>query len=127
MFRRNPHGAGYMYARDGKVTIHKGFMNIEDFLAAVHAEQFTLQDSVVYHFRIRCFRRAPPGFAKSPAGFPTTISGSTRPSRIFVCVHGWAVPAPCRSTGRLSEIWNPSRRVPRTAGARHSNFEPYRD
>lgn len=40
------------YARDGKVTIHKGFMNIEDFLAAVHAEQFTPQDSVVYHFRI---------------------------------------------------------------------------
>ena len=34
MFRRNPHGAGYMYARDGKVTIHKGFMNIEDFLSA---------------------------------------------------------------------------------------------
>ena len=27
-------------------------MNIEDFLAAVHAEQFTPQDSVVYHFRI---------------------------------------------------------------------------
>ena len=52
MFRRNPHGAGCMYARDGKVTIHKGFMNIEDFLAAVHAEQFTPQDSVVYHFRI---------------------------------------------------------------------------
>ena len=52
MFRRNPHGAGYMYARDGKVTIHKGFMNIEDFLSAVHAERFTPQDSVVYHFRI---------------------------------------------------------------------------
>lgn len=52
MFRRNPHGAGYMYARDGKVTIRKGFMNIEDFLSAVHAEQFTPQDSVVYHFRI---------------------------------------------------------------------------
>lgn len=27
-------------------------MNIGDFLAAVHAEQFTPQDSVVYHFRI---------------------------------------------------------------------------
>ena len=52
MFRRNPHGAGYMYARDGKVTIHKGFMSIEDFLSAVHTERFTPQDSVVYHFRI---------------------------------------------------------------------------
>lgn len=52
MFRRNPHGAGYMYARDGMVTIHKGFMNVQDFLAAVHAEHFTAEDSVVYHFRI---------------------------------------------------------------------------
>ena len=52
MFRRNPHGAGYMYASDGKVTIHKGFMNIDDFLAAVHGEHFTAEDSVVYHFRI---------------------------------------------------------------------------
>ena len=26
MFFRNPHGAGYMYARDGIVHIHKGFM-----------------------------------------------------------------------------------------------------
>lgn len=52
MFRHNPHGAGFMYARNGKVTIHKGFMNIGDFLAAVHAEKFTPNDSVVYHFRI---------------------------------------------------------------------------
>ena len=52
MFRRNPHGAGYMYARNGKVTIHKCFMIIEDFLSAVHTERFTPQDSVVYHFRI---------------------------------------------------------------------------
>ena len=26
MFLNNPHGAGYMFARDGWVTIHKGFM-----------------------------------------------------------------------------------------------------
>ena len=26
MFRHNPHGAGYMVARDGRVIIHKGFM-----------------------------------------------------------------------------------------------------
>lgn len=52
MFRRNPHGAGYMVARGGKVTIHKGFMNLEDFLRAVHSERFTAEDSVVYHFRI---------------------------------------------------------------------------
>ena len=52
MFHRNPHGAGYMFARGGKVTIHKGFMNLGDFLRAVHNEHFTAEDSVVYHFRI---------------------------------------------------------------------------
>ena len=52
MFHRTPHGAGYMFARGGKVTIHKGFMNLGDFLRAVHNEHFTAEDSVVYHFRI---------------------------------------------------------------------------
>ena len=52
MFLNNPHGAGYMYARDGRVHIHKGFMDIDSFLSAVKAEHFTAKDSVVYHFRI---------------------------------------------------------------------------
>lgn len=52
MFERNPHGAGYMYARDGRVTIHKGFMGFSDFKRAVDNEQFGDDDSVVYHFRI---------------------------------------------------------------------------
>ena len=52
MFARNPHGAGYMFARDGKVTISKGYMNIDDFLFAIASEDFTDSDPVVYHFRI---------------------------------------------------------------------------
>ena len=52
MFETNPHGAGYMYARNGKVIIHKGFMNIEDYIRAVENEHFTKDDPVVYHFRI---------------------------------------------------------------------------
>ena len=52
MFLNNPHGAGYMYARDGRVHIHKGFMDIDSFLSAIKAEHFTAKDSVVYHFRI---------------------------------------------------------------------------
>ena len=52
MFYRNPHGAGYMAARDGKVFIHKGFMDFDSFLGAVRSERFTKADSVVYHFRI---------------------------------------------------------------------------
>lgn len=35
MFRNNPHGAGYMFARDGKVHISKGYMNIDSFLDAM--------------------------------------------------------------------------------------------
>ena len=34
MFYRNPHGAGYMAAREGKVIIHKGFMDFDSFLGA---------------------------------------------------------------------------------------------
>ena len=52
MFDNNPDGAGYMVARKGKVSIHKGFMVWEDFERAIKAEHFTEKDPVVYHFRI---------------------------------------------------------------------------
>lgn len=52
MFLRNPHGAGYMVARGGRVVIHKGFMHLADYLRAIREEHFTAADSVVYHFRI---------------------------------------------------------------------------
>lgn len=52
MFEQNPHGAGYMYARNGRVTIHKGFMYVDDYLDALRKEHFTAKDPVVYHFRI---------------------------------------------------------------------------
>ena len=52
MFDHNPDGAGYMYARNGRVIIHKGFMAFEDFYRSVKEEQFTTEDAVVYHFRI---------------------------------------------------------------------------
>ena len=46
MFFRNPDGAGYMAARDGKVIIHKGFMRLDDFMNALKSEHFTARDSV---------------------------------------------------------------------------------
>lgn len=52
MFRRNHDGAGYMFARDGKVTIHKGFMTFNEFYRNIREENFTEDDAVVYHFRI---------------------------------------------------------------------------
>lgn len=52
MYTNNPDGAGYMFARDGKVYIHKGFMTWDDFARNIKREQFTAKDPVVYHFRI---------------------------------------------------------------------------
>jgi predicted glutamine amidotransferase len=52
MFRHNPHGAGYMFARNGKVEISKGYMDVDSYIAAIRAERFTAKDAVVYHFRI---------------------------------------------------------------------------
>lgn len=52
MFRRNPHGAGYMCIHDGKVFISKGYMDEDEFVDVVKYEHFTAADPVVYHFRI---------------------------------------------------------------------------
>lgn len=52
MWSNNPHGAGYMYYRDGKVYTRKGFMKFNDFWTAIQSERFTPNDIVVYHFRI---------------------------------------------------------------------------
>ena len=52
MFMHNPHGAGYMVARNGKVEISKGYMDVDSYIAAIQAENFTAKDPVVYHFRI---------------------------------------------------------------------------
>lgn len=52
MFAANPHSAGYMFARDGKVEIHKGYKSIEELMKDIEAEKFTENDVVIYHFRI---------------------------------------------------------------------------
>lgn len=52
MFSRNPHGAGYMTARNNRVEISKGYMTWDEFARALNYENFTEADSVVYHFRI---------------------------------------------------------------------------
>ena len=52
MWDRNPHGAGYMFARSNYVYIRKGFMTFDDFYASVKNEHFKASDVVVYHFRI---------------------------------------------------------------------------
>ena len=44
MFARNPHGAGYMVARDGRVRISKGYMSVDGLLAALRQEHFTAKE-----------------------------------------------------------------------------------
>lgn len=69
MFTNNPHGAGYMYARNGKVHISKGFMTWGEFFRAVRREAFTADDPVVYHFRISTQAGVNPGMTHP---FPLT-------------------------------------------------------
>lgn len=52
MWKGNPDGGGYMCIRNGKVMIHKGFLEWKDFIRSVRSEKFTPDDPVVYHFRI---------------------------------------------------------------------------
>lgn len=51
MFENNPDGAGYMFVRDNKVIISKGYADLETFQSALDREKFTKRDVVVYHFR----------------------------------------------------------------------------
>lgn len=51
-FNANPDGAGYMFARDKRVYIRKGFMDFESFLNALESENISKNESCVMHFRI---------------------------------------------------------------------------
>lgn len=55
MWFRNSDGAGFMFHKDGKVIIRKGFMKLKDFLTAIDElkkEIDVVNTSVVMHFRI---------------------------------------------------------------------------
>ena len=52
MWARNPHGAGFMFARNGLVHIRKGFMTLSALIHAMNEEKITKEDSLVIHFRI---------------------------------------------------------------------------
>ena len=55
MFESNPDGAGFMYNKDGRVIIRKGYMTLKALKTAledVYKEVDTLNTTFVYHFRI---------------------------------------------------------------------------
>lgn len=51
MFKRNPDGAGIMWAENGAVHIHKGMMSVKDVISFVNTRDWT-DVPVVLHFRI---------------------------------------------------------------------------
>lgn len=51
-FETNPHGAGFMVARNGMVEIHKGFMTEESMLKAVKNANIKKNEAAIFHFRI---------------------------------------------------------------------------
>lgn len=53
-WRKNPHGGGFMYARDGRVVVEKGFMALKDMMESYKKHEPSFGDSpVVLHFRIK--------------------------------------------------------------------------
>jgi predicted glutamine amidotransferase len=52
MWLHNPDGAGFMYPKNGKVVIKKGFMELDSFLKAVSKIPHVESVPVVMHFRI---------------------------------------------------------------------------
>ena len=52
MFASNPDGAGFMFVRNKKVIIRKGFMKFKHFMKALRQEEVEDKDIVVMHFRI---------------------------------------------------------------------------
>jgi hypothetical protein len=52
MYSTNDDGAGFMFMRDNKVKIQKGFMSYKSFRKALRRADLTDDDVVVMHFRI---------------------------------------------------------------------------
>ena len=103
MFRNNPHGAGYMVARNSAVEIHKGFMELEDFLRQLEREQFTSDDVVVYHFRISTQAGVTPEMTHP---FPLTSSLDRCAKLDVICPCGVAHNGIIRMTSGISDKYS---------------------
>ncbi|MBP3713387.1 MAG: hypothetical protein J6I69_02320 [Bacilli bacterium] len=52
-FKANPDGAGYMFVKDNKVIIHKGFSDLENMLDSINSESVDFnKTALICHFRI---------------------------------------------------------------------------
>ena len=51
-FNNNNDGAGFMYVKNNHVIIDKGYMSFKSFYKKLQKKQFTIDDIVIYHFRL---------------------------------------------------------------------------
>jgi len=51
-FVNNPDGCGYMFVRNGKVKIRKGFLEFKEFYSDYQKQKLNKNDLIVFHFRI---------------------------------------------------------------------------
>lgn len=59
-FKRNPDGAGFMWADGKTVRIRKGFMTFNEFVDALNAEEIPDGSAIVMHFRIATHGKVQP-------------------------------------------------------------------
>lgn len=71
MFTSNSDGAGFMFVKNKKVLIRKGFMKFKHLLAAIAEEQLTDKNLIVFHFRIATVGSVSP---KNTHPFPLSTS-----------------------------------------------------
>ena len=71
MWTNNPHGAGIMYARGGRVHIDKGYMDWTAFYERIKTLGDVTDESVVIHFRIATHGSVCPG---NTHPFPVTAN-----------------------------------------------------
>ena len=105
MFESNPDGAGYMFVNeDGYVEIHKGFMNLKDFMREINGRKFTSDDVVIYHFRISTQGGVNP-YMTHP--FPLTHDLENTKALDCVCpvgiVHNGIIPCTTRNDKEYSD------------------------
>lgn len=83
MFRRNPDGAGFMFAVDGSVHVEKGFMSLkslEDRLAELDKVYDFTALPVVFHFRIGTHGGNTPG---NTHPFPVTRNRASLKALVY--------------------------------------------
>ena len=107
MWDNNPDGAGFMYAKDGRVCIEKGYMKLKRLLkrlAQLEAEIDTTAATVVLHFRVGTH-----GSNNAANTHPFPVTDNLKPLRALSCrtdlgvAHNGVIPIKIRKGEDISD------------------------